>query len=67
MEYISERIVNIAELEKNIQTGSSYFRIMSAEMKKEAPSIEKINEAAQVVKKHLEQAESFLKSLWQRG
>lgn len=38
MFYISERIVNISELEKQIQNAKLYFDILKTELKNTAPS-----------------------------
>lgn len=59
MEYVSERIVNIKEMETYIQNADFYFRVLASEMKKEAPCTEKIHEAEQIVKRNLEKAMNF--------
>lgn len=59
VKYVSERIVNIKEMETYIQNADLYFGLLVSEMKKEAPCIGKIHEAEQIVKRNLEKAMNF--------
>lgn len=59
MIFISERIVNISELEAHIKNAELYFNIMQEELDKATPSEEIIDSAALEVKKSLHQARNF--------
>ena len=66
MIFISERIVNISELESHIKNAELYFDIMQEELKKATPSKETIDSAASVIKNSLKKASDFEFCLEQR-
>ncbi|MGN0416964.1 hypothetical protein [Anaerostipes faecalis] len=66
MIFISERIVNISELEAHIKNAELYFNIMQEELDKATPSEEIIDSAANVIKKSLKKASDFEFCLEQR-
>jgi len=57
--YVSERIVNISELESLIQDARINFEMLTDEIKKDVPSIARINATSKVVKDSLQRAEKF--------
>ena len=59
MIYVSERIVNISELESLIQDARINFEMLTDEIKKDVPSIARINATSKVVKDSLQRAEKF--------
>lgn len=59
MVFISERIINIAELEKIISCAKINFEVMYEELKKDAPSDEILNSAAYQVMLMLNKANEF--------
>lgn len=63
--YVSERIVNISELEKQIQNAKLYFDILKKELKNTAPS-ETINSAVYQIDQSLKAAVKFEFLLEQR-
>lgn len=63
--YISERIVNISELEKQIQNAKLYFDILKKELKNTAPS-ETIDGAVYQIDQSLKAAVKFEFLLEQR-
>lgn len=63
--YISERIVNIRELEKQIQNAKLYFDILKTELKNIVPS-EKIDDAVYQIDRSLKAAVEFEFLLEQR-
>ena len=65
MIYISERIVNISELEKQIQNAKVYFDILKEELKNTAPS-EIIDGAVYQISQSLNAASEFEFCLEQR-
>ena len=65
MFYISERIVNIGELEKQIQNAKLYFDILKKELKNTAPS-ETIDGAVYQIDQILKAAVKFEFLLEQR-
>ena len=65
MLYISERIVNISELEKQIQNAKLYFDILKKELKNTAPS-EKIDGVVYQIDRSLKAAAEFEFRLEQR-
>ena len=65
MIYISERIVNISELEKQIQNAKLHFDILKEELKNTAPS-ENIDSAVYQIGQSLKAASEFEFCLEQR-
>ena len=65
MLYISERIVNISELEKQIQNAKLYFDILKKELKNTAPS-EKIDGVVYQIDRSLKAVAEFEFILEQR-
>ena len=59
MIFISERIINIAELEKIINCAKFNFEVMCEELKKDAPSDEILNSASYQVMLMLSKASEF--------
>ncbi len=59
MMFVSERVINISELESFIESARVNFEILEMERKKAAPSKEVIESAAEMVKKSLEKAKRF--------
>lgn len=59
MIFISERIVNIAELENLICMSKLSLELLADELEKTAPSKEKIDSAVRAMKDGLEKAERF--------
>ena len=57
--FVSERIVNIAELEKLIHISRFNFEVLADELEKAAPSKAKIDSAVRAIKNGLEKAERF--------
>ena len=64
--YISERILNIRDLEKEIQNATIHFNILERELKKATPSSEVIDAAAYQVSQSLAKANDFEFCLEQR-
>lgn len=58
MIYVSERIVNINELEREIQNAKLHFDVLKAELKNTAPS-KKIDSAVYQIDKSLSKALKF--------
>ena len=65
MRYISERIVNISELEKQIQNAKLHFDILKEELKNTAPSAT-IDSAVYQIDRSLKAAAEFEFRLEQR-
>lgn len=59
MIYMSERIINISDLEGFIRNARLNFEVLEDELKKDAPSQALINGTSQIVKENLEKAENF--------
>lgn len=59
MEYISERICNISELERLIQSAYHGISDLRDEMEKESPSMAKIDELSKQIHSELLQAKDF--------
>lgn len=59
MKYKTERITNIANLEKIIENSMMTIQLLQQETKKENPSIKKINEFSDVLKNEYEQIRNF--------
>lgn len=57
--YISERIINISELESHIRNAKLNFEVFCQEIKKSVPSKSIINGTLKVVQNYLEKAEDF--------
>ncbi len=64
--YVSERILNIKDLEKEIQNAIIHFNILKKELKKTAPSSETIDAAVYQISQSLEKANDFEFCLEQR-
>lgn len=59
MVFISERIVNISDLEALLSGTRLHFEILLDELQKETSQIERINNLAHSVRDTLEKAENF--------
>lgn len=59
MLFVSERIINIAELENAISKAKFNFEILCDELKKETPSKEVLSGASSQVRQMLNKADSF--------
>lgn len=59
MVFISERIINISELEALLSTAKLNFEILMDELQKEAPQSEKVQSLTCVVRDELVKAENF--------
>lgn len=59
MVFISERIVNIAELESNIRMARFSFDVLIGELEKAMPSKEVIDGAIHTISESLKKAEKF--------
>lgn len=59
MIYISERITNIAELEKIIENAKLHLAFLRMELKKDTPSKETINTSSAECERLLSKAERF--------
>lgn len=59
MVFISERIINISELEALLSATRLNFEILMAELQKETPRIEKVQNLACAVRDELVKAENF--------
>ena len=59
MVFMSERIVNISELEELIQNAKINFEVLTDEIQKDAPSITVINGTSKVIRDSLEKADKF--------
>lgn len=57
--YISERIINISELESYIQNANLHFEILKEEIKKDVPPTPVINGTLEVIQNCLEKAADF--------
>ena len=57
--YVSERIMNISELEKLIRSAYGTVAAIDREIKKESPSIHRINELSEEARSLLQQAKDF--------
>lgn len=66
MLYVSERILNIQDLEKEIKNASLHFDILKKELKKTAPSSEIIDAAVYQISQSLGKANDFEFCLEQR-
>ena len=66
MVYMSERIINISELEELIRNARLNFEVLEDELKKDVPSQALINGTSQIVKESLEKAENFELHIEQR-
>lgn len=59
MVFISERIINISELEALLSEARLNFEMLVSELKEEAPKSRKIQDLSCVVKGALDKAENF--------
>ena len=59
MVFISERIINISELEALLSATRLNFEILRAELQKETPQIKKVQNLACAVRDELVKAENF--------
>ena len=64
--YISERILNIQDLEKEIKNTALHFEILKKELKKTAPSSDVVDAAVYQISQSLEKANDFEFCLEQR-
>ena len=64
--YVSERILNIQDLEKEIKNAALHFDILKKELKKTAPSSEIVDAAVYQISQSLEKANDFEFCLEQR-
>lgn len=64
--YVSERILNIQDLEKEIKNAALHFDILKKELKKTAPSSETVDAAVYQISQSLEKANDFEFCLEQR-
>lgn len=64
--YVSERILNIQDLEKEIKNAALHFDILKKELKKTAPSSETVDAAIYQISQSLEKANDFEFCLEQR-
>lgn len=64
--YISERILNIRDLEKEIQNAIIHFNILKKRIEKTVPSSETIDDAVYQISQSLEKANDFEFCLEQR-
>lgn len=64
--YISERILNIRDLEKEIQNAIIHFNILKKELKKTASSSDVVDAAVYQISQSLEKANDFEFCLEQR-
>lgn len=59
MVYISERIINISELEALLSAARLNFELLISELQEEAPQIEKFQNLSRAVRDELVKAENF--------
>ena len=57
--YVSERVVNIAELEKHIEVAFIASQILEKELQKDSPSISGIKELSKEILTNLHSAKEF--------